>query len=184
MTVIVGVADRGTVWLGGDSCVSAEDFTERVEGGKVFRRGDLLIGSSWSLRASQVVRHEMEVPKYQGSMSPIQYMVRKFIPELRSSLSGSGCLKNESGELRTQFTMCVGLHGSIFTIHQDFCVCQSDTGYMAIGSGRDFAIGSLATTQNMRIIAKKRVELAMLAAAEHSGSVAGPFRILSLKSSL
>jgi ATP-dependent protease HslVU (ClpYQ) peptidase subunit len=56
---------------------------------------------------------------------------------------------------------------------------QYDQDYLAMGSGGDLALGSLYSTKNYKD-PRKRVNLAVQAAINHSTSCKGPIDILSI----
>lgn len=173
MTCIAGVAEHGKVYIGGDSAGVAGYALDIRADSKVFRNGDYVMGFTSSFRMGQLLNHSFKPPK-----APItrleRFMVRDFVPAVMECLDTGGWLSTENGR-REGGTFLVGVRGSLFGIWGDFQVGSSRDGYLAIGCGEEYAIGSLHTSKGRP--ARARVKAALEAAAHHSGGVSSPFVI-------
>lgn len=173
MTCIVGIAQNGTVTIGGDSAGTAGWGRTIRADSKVFRNGPLIMGFTSSFRMGQVLRYHLKPPTPTGDLEA--YMVRDFIPAVRECLSEAAWLKKTEERVEGG-TFLIGVKGRLFVVHSDFQVGESVDGYAAVGSGSDVALGSLYATQGQAV--RKRINTALEAAAYFNAAVAGPFTVI------
>ena len=180
MTCIVGLVDDGVVYIGGDSA-SVGGYDRSVETQpKVFRRGDLLIGSSGCWRTMQLVHYKLQIPEHRrDKQSDREWLCVDFVDALRSCLKESGLERKYDGAERTDGLLLVGYHGHLDVVQGDYAVLESQDGYDAIGCGKGFALGSLYSTPGLR--GERRVQDALYTAAHFSAGVCEPFMVESLK---
>ena len=177
MTCIVGLRDGDRVWVGADSLASNGHIMWDMLDPKIFRNGDFLIGCSGSPRAAQLMQHAFSPPKKHADDDPKKYMATAFITELRDCFrSGGVCQKNNEVETVDVWTL-VCFRSRIFHICSDFQIGERREGFDAIGSGEQFALGSLLSTVDKD--PEHRVLLALQAAETYCTSVRGPFVIES-----
>lgn len=178
MTCIAGIAERGTVTIGGDSAaVATEGFSLMVRADeKVFMNDGLLFGFTTSFRMGDILRYQLAVPVRDPDEEPRAYMVRKFIPALRAALRDQGWLSKDK-EREAGGTFLVGCAGRLFVIEDDLQVGEASDGYTAVGCGHELAKGALYATQGQP--AEDRIRTALQAAERHNAAVRGPFVILS-----
>jgi hypothetical protein len=184
VTCIAAVAgEDGTVYMGGDSAGidSRLDLGIHAET-KVWRSGPALFGACGSFRVAQLIRNKMHVPTYEPGDDVWPYLVGPFIDAMRESLAMGGALaqwlEDANESMFGSFVVAVG--GRVFEMYEDFGVGELVHGYAAVGCGAPMAVGSLATTEHLRVGPKRRVELALEAAERHSGGVRGPMHIEKL----
>lgn len=72
-----------------------------------------------------------------------------------------------------------GYRNRLFIIQSDYSVLESSDGYMSIGSGYLFALGSLFSTKNLIDNPKTRIHLALQSAAKFDMGVQAPFYIIN-----
>lgn len=180
MTCIVGLVEKGEVFIGGDSAgIAGWQLTVRKDS-KVFRNGDFLIGGTSSFRMLQLLHHAFEPPKYTGTGTDWgieKYMAVDFVNAIRQCFKDGGfATKNSEAESGGNFL--IGFQGRLFEIEADYQVGEPLCGYTACGCGADVAIGSFYASSAMA--AKKRVLLALKAAEAHNAGVRGPFVVEEL----
>src|SRR5436305_5717111 len=96
MTCIVGVAEQGVVYIGGDSAaVSSYNKTVKRDP-KVFKKGDLLFGTCGSVRMRQLLQYKLDIPVYSGG-DLMEYLVTHFINAVRDCFKDGGFAKAENG---------------------------------------------------------------------------------------
>lgn len=184
MTCIVGIAQDGAVWLGGDSAgASGYHVTVRADQ-KVFcrhRRGDQWVfGFTSSFRMGQLIHHSLTLPEGPDNGDDIHaFLATTFIDAVRRCLSDGGWMgkddnRDEGG------TFLIGYRSRLFIVYSDFQVAESADGFAAVGCGEQFALGALHATGGQS--AEQRVRTALDAAARFSGGVCGPFRLEHLES--
>jgi ATP-dependent protease HslVU (ClpYQ) peptidase subunit len=174
MTCIVGVKDKGKVWIGGDSAGGNQFVIENRIHPKVFRNGLYLIGYTTSFRMGQLLEvATLPIPEPDEDL--YRFMITKFVNVIRSTFEGSGWAgKDEEGKA-SGGNFLVGVNGHLFDIQADFQVGENQAGYAACGSGGDVALGSLHSTQGKH--PRVRIEKALEAAQAHTPFVRGPFTI-------
>ncbi|MBI4951242.1 MAG: hypothetical protein HY908_04360 [Myxococcales bacterium] len=178
MTCVVGLVERGTVYVGVDSAAVSGWRRRETRVGKVFRRGPFLIGYTTSFRMGQLLEHQLTVAPQAPEQSDMAFMVNHFIEATRLLLKERGFAKIESNsEQGGQFL--VGYRGHLYSVDSDFQVGEMADGYDAVGSGAEFALGALAALG--RGPAPRRIRRALEIAARFSMGVSAPFVVRSLR---
>ncbi len=177
MTCIAGVVHEGKVWVGGDSAgASGWDITTRLDP-KVFRLGEFVVGFTTSFRMGQLLRYAFTPPQLPDDPADLfRYMVVDFVGSLRDCLKTGG-FAEKSNEREAGGTFLVAVRGRLFRVEGDYQVGESADLYDACGCGEAYAKGSLHSAA-WPSMPRKRVELALQAAAHHSNGVRGPFVIV------
>lgn len=179
MTVIVGLVENGTVYMGGDSAgVAGLSITVRSDE-KVFNNGSFLIGITSSFRMRDILRYKFDPPKQTDKQDDLEYMVTDFIDAVRDAFgkNGFGSTQEKSPNSGGQFM--VGYKGKLYVVHSDFQVGIPTLGYDSVGCGSDIALGAMHATTGKN--PEERVNSALSAAAEFSGGVCAPFVIIKSK---
>ena len=174
MTCIVGLAEGGLVYMGGDSAgVSNLDIKVRADR-KVFRNGPALFGFTSSFRMGQLLQHALTVPLRHPETPLDKFMVTEFVDAVRGCLKAGGFATVSNG-VEAGGIFLVGIEGRLFKIDSDFQVGEHIEPYMAVGSGEDYALGALAATEGQS--PQTRIETALAAAEKFSAGVRGPMHI-------
>jgi hypothetical protein len=145
MSCVVGLVTTAGVWMGADS-IAVEDcaappYVVRREP-KVFAVGSLLFGCVDSIRATQLVRYALRVPRRPAAQDPHEYLVTALVPALRACLKEGGQAEvRDNREFGSSFL--VGCAGRLFTIEDDFHVGETLVPYAAIGAGGYAATAAL-----------------------------------------
>jgi ATP-dependent protease HslVU (ClpYQ) peptidase subunit len=176
MTCIVGLIDKGKVYMGGDSAaLSGYDINLSVHP-KVFRNGPFLMGYTSSFRMGQLLQHALHAPERGVGQDVYAYMVTTFVDAVRQCLKDGGyARKHDEGE--EGGTFLVAYAGRLFMIADDYQVHEAVGSYHAVGCGADYALGSMRVTASTK--PKQRIRMALETAAHFSAGVAGPFTILA-----
>lgn len=176
MTCIVGLAEQGTVWMGGDSAGANGSWSlELRSDSKVFQRGPYLMGFTTSFRMGQLLRYSLDPVAPEGDLD--EFMSTAFVDAVRKCLKDGGFAKKDS-EREEGGTFLVGVHGRLFTVHDDYQVAEQVTPYAAVGCGADIALGVMYATDHLE--PSHRLRIALDAAERHSAGVRGPFTIMGL----
>ncbi|MEV6791284.1 hypothetical protein AB0M87_04625 [Streptomyces sp. NPDC051320] len=172
MTAIVGLAQDGRVYLGGDSAgVAGYSLTVRTDA-KVFTNGLYAMGFTTSFRMGQLLRYAFQPPRPKGDLS--RFMVTTFVDALRTCLKDGGWAKKNADQEEAG-TFLVGVHGQLFTIHDDYQVAEPADLYAAVGCGHELATGALFATAGTDMKPRRRIRVALEAAEHASAGVRGPF---------
>ena len=178
MTVIVGLVDQGSVYIGGDSAgISGLSLTVRADT-KVFHNGPFLFGFTGSFRMGQLIHHSLTPPEPTRPLE--RFMSTTFIDSLRSCLKEGGWARRES-EREEGGTFLVGVAGRLFIVESDYQVGYTTDGYAAVGCGDEIALGALYATAGTDMPPRKRIMLALKAAERFSAGVRAPFVCLTQK---
>lgn len=176
MTCIVGVEHQGHVYLGGDAAGVSGD-TVTLAAPKVFLRGPMVFGYTWTFRTGQVLQYVLDVPPHRSTQSDMAYLVNDFANALRTCFKDAGCMGKESSsgvEQGGQFLL--GYRGKLYTVMTDCHVQPAVDGYAAVGSGQAVALGALYAAKD--VDPKRRLLLALGAAAKYDRNVCPPFTVV------
>lgn len=177
MTCIVGIANKGKVYIGGDSAgVSGWGLTIRKDE-KVFTNGNFIFGFTSSFRMGQLIRHSFKPPEKPSHQSLDSYMVTTFIDGLRNCLKSGGFARKES-ESEQGGTFLVGTAGRLFKISDDYQVGEPACGFDACGCGENYALGALYATPKLE--PSHRISGALAASEAFCAGVRSPFHVLSI----
>ncbi|ARQ13204.1 hypothetical protein NXC12_PD00095 (plasmid) [Rhizobium etli] len=177
MTCIVGVAQNGNVWIGGDSAASNGYSSTVRKDVKVFRNGPFIMGFTSSFRMGQLLAHSFRPPTRHADADVYAFMVTDFVDEVRRCLKVGGWAESQNNK-ESGGTFLVGYEGRLFKIQTDYQVGESLAGHDACGCGENTALGSLFSTVGEK--PESRIMTALAAAAEYSTGVRPPFSIESL----
>ncbi len=186
MTCIVGLVHEGVTYIGGDSLGSNGHSKTVRKDQKVFHLKDIknaVVGYTSSFRMGQLLMygtglidnrdtHEKDIDH--------QYLVTKFIPNVIKLFEDGGYSKSISGEKKGGCFL-LGYKDKLYQIESDFQVGQSALYYDACGSGEEFALGSLHSTEGTELTPIERIHKALQAATQFSVGVAPPYTILNTK---
>ena len=177
MTCIVGLLDKGKVYIGGDSAgVAGYGLTVRADE-KVFINGDFVMGFTSSFRMGQLLRYSLKPPKYHPDIDLIEYMVTDFIEAIRKCLKDGGFAEKKD-EKEKAGTFLVGFNGKLFKIDSDYQVGIPTQAFDACGCGEDIALGSMYSNSSLPPI--DRITQALEAAEQFSAGVRRPFVVKQL----
>lgn len=174
MTCIVGLVDKGKVYIGGDSAGVGGLSLQIRKDEKVFKNGGFVFGFTSSFRMGNLLRYKLSVPKVPNEGDMMRYMCTDFVDAVRSCLKDGGYAKVDSG-VENGGVFLVGGYGRLFCIHSDYQVSEVFSGYDACGCGEDIALGSLFSTKGKS--PRERIKKALEAAAYHSAGVSAPFKV-------
>jgi ATP-dependent protease HslVU (ClpYQ) peptidase subunit len=188
MTCIVALINENKVLLGGDAAASDEKsglIFQRTDP-KVFKVGQYGIGFIDSFRMGQILQYNWNPPKYTptaGFRNLDKFIRTKFVESVKDAFKeygyGSFGASVEDGDQGGIFIIAVQGAGRIFTMDSDFHIAEADVQYMAEGAGQELALGSLFSTAQVKT-PRKRVRMALEAAAKFNMSVRPPFTIIEV----
>lgn len=178
MTCIVGLIDKGSVYIGGDSAGVAGLSISIRSDEKVFANGPFIMGFTSSFRMGQLLRYKFNPPKQLVNQDDMTYMVTDFVDSTRKCFAENGFGKIPDRDHNDGGTFLVGYNGNLYTIDRDFQVGTHSQGFDSVGCGSDIALGALYATRGKK--PTERVTMALEAASTFSAGVAPPFKILKL----
>jgi ATP-dependent protease HslVU (ClpYQ) peptidase subunit len=180
LTVIAGLVHRRQIWMGSDSAgCSGNDLSVRKDP-KIFVKDGFIFGFTSSFRMGQLLHYKLEIPKQMANQTVEHYMATTFVDAVRQCLKDGGYARTENG-VETGGWFLVGHEGRLFCVMSDYQVAENVVCFNAIGSGEDFAKGSLDTTQDLDMHPRERILRALKAAEAWSTGVRSPFCIECLE---
>ncbi len=183
MTCIVAIAKDGVVYMGGDRLISAGQTTY-IGGPKIYfvknnGKRDFLFGDAGAVRAGNLLKSiafEME----ECYDDPVLTLVNQVVTAIREIINENGAVQHFDDGTDAYNNLLIGYRGRLFHVDSALGVTEPIDGYFATGSGGDFALGSLATTNEMDISPKDRLRMALEASEKHHCYVSRPFDFLEL----
>lgn len=173
MTCIVGISDGETVYIGADRGASDDVTIVSLSQPKVKVKGDWIYGYSGSLGNGQLF-DLIDLPPVADDEDPFKILRLDIVEDLKSIIESHGSDKEENA---TDFL--VGCKGRLFEMSTaDWGVLE--VAEVAVGSGGNFALGSLHTTYNIPISIEDRIQHALNAAITYSPTCQGPIDILHI----
>jgi ATP-dependent protease HslVU (ClpYQ) peptidase subunit len=189
MTCIVALSVGNKVFMGGDSAASDEKsgLILQVTDPKVFKVGQFGIGFCDSFRMGQILQYSWTPPIYKpttGFKNLDKFMRTKFVESIKEAYQENGYGRfgnnaSEDGDEGGIIIIAVQNTGRIFIMDVDYHISEVDVEYLAEGSGQQVALGSLHSTSAVKT-PRKRVRMALEAAAKFIMTVRGPFTIIEV----
>jgi ATP-dependent protease HslVU (ClpYQ) peptidase subunit len=181
MTCVVALREKGVIYMGADSAgVGGWYNRQNRMDPKIYRVGAMLIGFTTSFRMGQLLGYSLVLPHHHADVPVEKYMTTAFINAVRDCLKAGGWAEKDKDQERGG-NFLTAYQGRIFEVQSDYQVAESAEDFSAVGCGFDLALGSLYTSKSLGgSAARRRVELALEAAASFSAGVHGPFRIEEL----
>jgi ATP-dependent protease HslVU (ClpYQ) peptidase subunit len=175
MTCVIGLKRDGKVYLGADSLYLNGWHITRSPNPKIFRAGEMLIGTSGNLRVSDILQYNLDVPSL-GGLDPANYTAQAVIPAIRQALTEHGAIG-----LMPDSAIMIAYQGGLFIIGEDFSLSEIAE-YEAIGAGAKYALGYLYSVIGMGKAGDPTATIrnALECAAYFSASVAGPWVVDSI----
>lgn len=179
MTCIVGLEAQGRVWLGSDSYAGSDVNKDILDRPKWFKKGALTFAFAGSFRAAQVVEHHVVIPAIKRNENHLSYIVMVVAKSLRKGLEEGGATIRKSGTPEgTETTFLLAFQGKLYLVQEDYSIVRSQRGFAAIGTGADFALGSMAALKS-RLSPKDAVLESLKHSAEWCPQVSAPFYVES-----
>lgn len=149
MTTIIGIVDKGVVYMGADGKATFGWIGKSASLPKIIKKDNMLIGVSGSPRALQLIEHMAEHPAHDTEKeSNMAYLVKHVLPVWHEVLKDSEFLQTKEGQENTNSHILIGYRGELFMVDGVFSLFMSETGYDAIGSGSEVALGALYVMHN------------------------------------
>lgn len=136
MTCIVGLEFEGRVLLGGDTVGTGNNCKMDHTQPKVFNKKGILFGYTTRYRFGQILEHNLADPVVPSDPYEIyRWLITVLVPDIKRALRANDY---EDGG------MCLlGIKNQLWLLKEDFGVLRPTNGYTSIGSGYEYAIGSI-----------------------------------------
>jgi hypothetical protein len=181
MTCIVGWAEKGNVWIGGDSAGVAGYFLQVRADEKVFKKEEFVFGFTSSFRMGQLIRYKLSIPKPEEKQDINDYLHAKFLDAVIKCFKDNSYGKEKDGE-RFGGTFLFGFRGKLYQVDDDFQIGKSLRNFDSVGCGCQIALGCLYGVAGRRNVSpNQKLLTALRASQEFSAGVREPFHIVSTK---
>lgn len=171
MTCIVGISDGETVYIGGDRGASDDTCIITLAQPKVKVNGDWIYGYSGSLGNGQLLDF-INYPALKKTDDPYKIIKFDIVSQLKDLYESHGSDKDDNA---TDYL--IGIKGRLFELSsEDWGVAEVQES--SIGSGGNFALGSLYTSKELEDNPIVRITFALNAAITYSPTCQGPIDIL------
>lgn len=170
MTCIVGITDGTSIYIGGDRGASDGDTVISMCRPKVGVRGDWIYGYSGDIGIGQYL-DVIELPILKKNDDPYMVIINELIYTLHERIDK--IIKDDA----PQADFLIGAKGRLFELSTEAWGVVEVT-ESSIGSGSQFAFGSLHTTYTYNIPIIDRIQIALDSAITYSPTCQGPTDIL------
>lgn len=186
MTCIIGYKDKvnNRVYIGADSRVTSGDQIRDISSNiKLFKpknNTNIVVGASGVLSAVQALKYSDVFPGEEYLQKSklefnIEYITKHLIISIMELLEKRKFIDKDYLAL----DIVIGYKDKLFFIDSDFCGIEIDSDYISIGSGSDYALGSLFTSKNDYDNCVVLKMITALQASCISSAVSPPFYIMS-----
>jgi len=198
VTTIIGIQGDSFAVICADSRVTEVDSdgsaTQAISlkevGFKVAQNGRWLMGVAGDVRAINILTHAFNPPAPPVTLRGRKldhFITTKFVPALRSCFDAEGYSnplnENSTHQAEHSSVVMAAINGTIYVIDGDYSWLSDSFGVYAIGSGAQFALGSLATAipsggkVGLRT-AKQAALKAIAVAGRYDPGTAAPYQVL------
>lgn len=175
MTVIIGLVENDTLYMGGDSAVAWGWRKDVISDRKVFTNGPFLIGIAGYVRFANILRYQLAFDPQSEDLTDYEYMVRSFAEGVRKAGKELGYSRVKENEEQHGSMALIGYKQKLYELGSDFSILTNATGLMAIGVGEEFALGAMAAMPERK--AETRILKALSIAGRYSMGIAEPYYV-------
>ncbi len=169
MTIIVGISNDTHVYIGGDRGVSDDNVILSMSRPKIAEQDGWLFGYAGTLGTGQLLEF-IEFPKMLKTSDPYKVLRLDIVEQLKKMYDHFGRDIEDNGT-----DWLIGYQNRLFEMSSgDWGVLEVKES--AIGTGNNFALGSLYTSRNWRDT-KKRVHKAIESSIHYSPTCLDPIDI-------
>ena len=176
MTCIIGLINNKGVYIGADKSRSTSVFIHNTLIEKVFRKDEYVIAYTESFRMGQLLQHSIKLPEPPKKMT-IAFMVYEFVEIVREGFKEYGYSRISSNE-ESAGSFIVGVNNSLFHIESDYQVDYLTDGFIADGSGSQYALGAMEALKD--VYPESRIAQSIKIAAKFCPSVTAEHSIIKV----
>ena len=174
MTCIAVVRHENKIYMAGERGASDDGTILSLTAPKVWKIGPYLIGYAGSMDGERI-RYNFN-PDIPNIRDTDKFMQTRFIKQLRSFYNDWWVDTSKEGDLG----LIIAVRGEIYEHNSaDMSLSKYSLDYLAMGSGAEYAYGSLHATEKIKD-PRRRLQSALGAAIKFSPSCMGPIDIISI----
>lgn len=191
MTTIAAIQGKNWVVIGSDTQSTINDYKRiKMAGEKVYENNGLLIAGAGQGRGLDLLHKGWTAPKPPKTCkTPEQldkWMVKTFIPKMRDLFISAGYDMKDDGEYaQHESVFLIAVNGIVYYVDDDYSIDRDVRGFMAFGTGGDFATGALTVLDDKHksvTSASEAVIRAVQAAIQHDVYSGGDIKVYVQKS--
>ena len=185
MTCIIALRTPNKMLMAADRCLTYDQtFREVSNLPKIIKLSDnVLIGGAGNCHEGSLVDNYLELPENSYD-SNYKYVVKGIVPVLKTIMASNNVLGHELECHRMDANFLITVDNEIFRIAYDYGITCHKSDYTVIGTGRNYALGSLATTDGFEecfgMTSQARLMLALESSERFCPEVMRPFDILEV----
>ena len=180
MTCIIGWTEKNNVWLGSDSAVTGGDQLSILNEKKVFKNNKMIFGSAGYIRVNQLFRYSLKIPDQSKKKDDLEYICTDFVDAVEDMLEKKKYAEISNNKFKVTDAFLIGYKGNLYKLSGNLQIISTTLNYQTIGSGGEYARGSLHSLSKYKMKPEDRITKALEAAAEFSAGVRPPFTIIKL----
>ena len=169
MTVIAAAKDELAAYIASDSHGSSGGVHLET-GSKIIKKNNYYIGFTCSYRVADIINEATTFPSRIKNIKDL----RKFRDELKKLLLEDGC--EETAKEEETISHPIGLvivaEGNLYSMDSDYQIHEHKE-YIAVGSGREFALGAMRSMLRFTGDPEDSVQAAVEAAIFHCSGCGG-----------
>ncbi len=165
MTTVAAIQYHDRVELAADAKVTSNS-TYLGDVDKIFTNGPVTFGCSGLLRAINLLS-AMDIPALGESDYTESWLTNELMPALLARFKDNSSLVVKDGSATHNNSLIVVVRGEAFYVGTDFGWFRAKSGFYAVGSGNELALGAL----HAGVSAEKAVEIASLIDHNTGGAI-------------
>lgn len=183
---------NGKLVFAADRRISSESMYFRSPTAKLLKKDNIIIGSAGDAFINKLVENSIQSPDL-GKQTVDEYMYNDFFPNLMETLKKQQIVHKDENRLNVDVTLTddeesdstaiflLAIEHKLYELQltPKAIILNEVSTPFAIGSGGDFAMGSLVTTVGMKMSAVDRLKRAIQVASALCPSVGDGIDILS-----
>lgn len=180
MTCIAAIKTADKIIVGADRCITMDEtYCDILDYPKIIKFSDhTIMGVAGRIHELNIIRDCFEMPDKLESLSVPGFVHKTVIPEIQELFTNYKIFGHDN-EHHCDATILLATYGQLFRITYDYSVSRHSCDFMAVGTGRNCALGSLYSTPDLD--PKRRIELALQSAERFCPEVKRPFDFLEIK---
>lgn len=179
MTCIVGLVDKGKVYIGGDSAGTSGYYLFSRADEKVFKKEEFIFGFTTSFRMGNLIRYKLNIPKRTENQETDNYLYTDFIDSIINCFKQNNYASINNNVVEGG-TFLFGYRGNLYRVEDDFQLAKGVLNYDSCGCGFDIARGCLYGLSNIKMKPEDKILKSLEAAEQFSSGVRRPFNIVSI----
>jgi ATP-dependent protease HslVU (ClpYQ) peptidase subunit len=180
MSCVVGIREpNGKIWMGADTLITIGDEIRKAKTRKIVRGKDFIVGIVGDFSIRNFFDEKFVFPK---TFDEFIKQIKNYSVE--NHLVGAEDEEENQYPDMVNYSLLVAWKKKLYHVLYNFAYIEYEDDYIAIGSGANYALGSLYTIYNIKetlsMTTESTIYMALDAASEYRGDVGGNLMIASI----